>query len=90
MCSLRDFKKCTPQHDTQAVTNARFQRSTLQHDTQAVHTMGIIRIVPEEQISKVIDPLPYKTLIMSISKDVPHSMIPTHVGDLQDNLLVTK
>ena len=90
MCSIRDFKKCTSQHDTQAVTNARFQRSTLQHDTQAVHTMGIIKIVHEEQISKFIDPLPYKTLIMSISKDVPHSMIPTHVGDLQDNLLVTK
>ena len=59
MCSIRDFKKCTPQHDTQAVTNARFQRRTLQHDTQAVHTMGISNIVPENQISKVIDPLPY-------------------------------
>ena len=90
MYSLRYFQKCTSQHDTQAVTNVRFQRRTSKLDTQAVHTMGISKIVPEQQISKVIDPLPYYTLIMSISKDLPHSMIPKHEGDLQDSLLATK
>ena len=52
------------------------QKSTSQHDTKDVHTKGISKIVPEDQISKVIEPPPYCTLLMSISKDVPHSMTP--------------
>ena len=67
-----------------------FQKCTSQHDTQAVHAKGTSKIVPEKQIIKVIVPLPYYTLKLSISKGIPHSMIPKHEGDLQDNLLVTK
>ena len=47
-----------------------------QYETQAVHTKGISKIVTSQQIIKVINPLPNYILIMSISKDVPHSMTP--------------